>query len=115
MDWASLADETILVQTWVESEEQQVFFDSLLGSGARIQSHATGKHVCSHLSVPSGITITCRSQSETIFPGVIFKPIDELNAWVLVHLACMPETEDPIVGRFVALVRDVARVRCLLP
>jgi hypothetical protein len=115
MDWASLADETILVQTWVESEEQQVFFDSLLGSGARIQSHATGKHVCSHLSVPSGITITCRSQSETIFPGVIFKPIDELNAWVRVHLACMPETEDPIVGRFVALVRDVARVRCLLP
>jgi hypothetical protein len=33
MDWASLADETISVQTWVESEEQQVFLDSLLGSG----------------------------------------------------------------------------------
>jgi hypothetical protein len=49
------------------------------------------------------------------FPWCHLKPIDELNAWVRVHLACMPETEDPIVGRFVALVRDVARVRCLLP
>ena len=54
-------------------------------------------------------------QSETIFPGVIFKPIDEPNAWVRVHLACVSEAEDPSVGRFVALVRDVARVRCLLP
>jgi hypothetical protein len=116
LDWASLADETILVQTWVESEEQQVFFDSLLGSGAQFQSHAAGKHPCSHLSaLASGITITCRSQSETIFPGVIFKPIDEPNAWVRLHLACVSEAEDPVVGRFVALVRDVARVRCLLP
>ena len=66
------------------------------------------------VSVGSGITITCQSQSETNFPGVIFKPIDEPNAWLRVHLAWMPEAEDPVVGRFVALVRDVARVRCLL-
>jgi hypothetical protein len=26
----------------------------------------------------------------------------------------MPDAEDPVVGRFVALVRDAARVQCLL-
>ena len=60
MDWASLADETILVQTWVESEEQQVFFDSLLGSGARFQSHAASKQsMLALVSAGFGITITC--------------------------------------------------------
>jgi hypothetical protein len=66
------------------------------------------------VSAGFGITTTCRSQSETIFPGVIFKPIDEPNAWVRVHLACVSEAEDPVVGKLVALVRDLARVRCLL-
>lgn len=116
LDWASLADETILVQTWAESGEQQEFFGSLLGGGARFQSHAASRQsMLALVSAGFGITITCRNQSETIFPGVIFKPIDEPNAWVRVHLAWMPEAEDPVVGRFVALVRDMARVRCHLP
>jgi DNA-binding transcriptional LysR family regulator len=116
LDWASLADETILVQTWAESEEQREFFESLLGSRARFQSNAASKQsMLALVSAGFGITITYRSQSETIFPGVVFKPIDEPNAWLRVHLAWMPEAEDPVVGRFVALVRDVARVRCLLP
>jgi hypothetical protein len=32
-----------------------------------------------------------------------------LRCWVRGHLAWMPEAEDPVVGRFVPLVRDVAR------
>jgi len=115
LDWASLADETILVQTWAESEEQREFFESLLGSRARFQSNAASKQsMLALVSAGFGITITCQNQSETIFPGVIFKPIDESNASVRVHLAWMPDAEDPVVGGFVALARDAARVRCLL-
>jgi hypothetical protein len=107
LDWASLADETILVQTWAESEEQRAFFDARLGRGARFQSHAASKQVM------PGIMITCRSQSMTIVPGIISMPIDEPNAWVRVHLARMPEAVAPVVGRFVALARDAAPMRCL--
>ena len=38
--WASLRDETILVQGWDESQAQREFFASLLGSGVRFQTHA---------------------------------------------------------------------------
>src|SRR6202035_5450805 len=35
LDWASLADETILVQKWARAKSSRWFFDSLVGSGAR--------------------------------------------------------------------------------
>jgi hypothetical protein len=48
------------------------------------------------------------------FPGVVYKPILEDDAWLQVELAWLPTNEDAAVGRFVAFMRDEARSRRLL-
>ena len=53
------------------------------------------------------------SQAEVVFPGVVYRPIREEDAWVQVELLGCPEAEDPAVGRFVAFMRDEARSRRL--
>lgn len=60
-----------------------------------------------------GITLASRSQLEVSFPGVVYRPLREENAWVQVELVWSPEAEDPVVGRFVAFMRDEARLRRL--
>ena len=60
-----------------------------------------------------GITLATTSQAEVVFPGVVYRPIREDNAWVQVELVWCPEAEDPAVGRFVAFMRDEARSRRL--
>jgi DNA-binding transcriptional LysR family regulator len=61
-----------------------------------------------------GITLATRSQAEVLFPGVVYKPIHEDNAWVTIELAWLPRKEEAAVGRFVAFMRDEARSRGLL-
>ena len=61
-----------------------------------------------------GITLATESQSEVTFPGVVYKPIAEDDAWLQVELAWLPTSEDAAVGRFVAFMRDEARSRNLL-
>jgi DNA-binding transcriptional LysR family regulator len=115
LDWASFVGETILVQGWAGSEAQREFFGLLLGSGVQFQSHAaSGQSLLALVSAGFGVTIIPLSQSQTSCPGVIFKPIDEPNAWWRIDLAWMPEVEEPVVGRFIAFVRDEARARHLL-
>jgi len=61
-----------------------------------------------------GITLALDSQSEAMFPGVTFKPVEEDNAWIEFDLVWLPETEDPLVGRFIAFMRDQSRARGLV-
>lgn len=115
LNWASLSDETILVQGWDESQAQREFFASLLGSGTRFEAHAASKQsVIALVEAGFGITLAAKSQSEVKFPGVVFRPISEPNAWFRVDLAWMPEAEEPAVGGFIAFMRDEARLRHLL-
>ena len=58
-----------------------------------------------------GITLATEGQSEVTFPGVVYKPIAEDDAWLQVELAWLPTSEDAAVGRFVAFMRDEARSR----
>jgi len=115
LDWASLVDETILVQGWAGNEAQREFFGSLLGSDVQFQSHAASRQsLLALVSAGFGVAIIPLSQSQAFCPGLIFKPIDEPNARCRIDLAWMPETEEPVVGRFIAFVRDEARARHLL-
>ena len=105
--WTALREETILVQGWDESQAQREFFASLLGSGVRFQTHGASKQsVLALVKAGFGITLAAKSQSEVKFPGVVFRSIAEPNAWFRVDLAWMPEAEEPVVGRFVAFMRD---------
>lgn len=115
VNWSRLAEETFLVQGWGENQAQREFYASFLGGGVKFQAHACSKQsILALVGAGYGITLATQSQAEATFPGVVFKAIDESNAWVRVDLTWMPETEDPAVGRFVAFMRDEARSRGLL-
>ncbi len=110
-----LKDVTILVQGWDDGQPQKDFFVSLLGNEVRFETHPASKLSVFALVVAGyGITLATKSQSEVSFPGLVFKPIVERNAWFRVDLAWMPETEEPAIGRFVAFMRDEVRSRSLL-
>jgi DNA-binding transcriptional LysR family regulator len=85
-----------------------------MGRGVKFQCHAASKQsVFALIAAGFGITLATASQAEVVFPGVVYRPIREDNAWVQVELVWCPEAEDSAVGRFVALMRDEALSRRL--
>ena len=109
-----MRDETFLVQGWNESQSAREFYASFLGSGTRFRAHAASKQsVFALVAAGFGITLATKSQSEAAFPGVVFRPIVDADAWVQVELAWTPDIEDAAVGCFVAFLRDEARSRRL--
>ncbi len=114
ISWDALRRESILVQGWDESQAARELYASLLGSGTDFRSHAVSKlSLFALVSAGFGITLTTSSQSEITFPGLVFRAIDEPNAFVQIGLAWAPTLEDPVVGRFIAFMRDEAPLRGL--
>jgi DNA-binding transcriptional LysR family regulator len=115
VDWDTLRDEDILVQGWDESQTARELYASFLGEGARFRSHAASKQsVFALVGAGFGITLATASQADVVFPGVVFKPINDQDASIQIVLAWLPELEDATVGRFVAFLRDKARSRRLI-
>jgi DNA-binding transcriptional LysR family regulator len=112
LDWKSLGSETILVQGWIDNHTQQEFYATLLGNDARFHEHAASKQTIMGLvGAGLGITLATDSLAKATFPGIVFKPLAEENAWLEFDLVWLPETEDPLVGRFIAFMRDESRAR----
>lgn len=115
LTWDLLRDQTILTQGWDNSHSARVFYASFLGDGMKFVAHAASKQsVMALVGAGYGVTLAVTSQSEVAFPGVIYKPIADDNAWVQVELAWLATSEEVAVGRFVAFMRDEARSRGLL-
>ena len=115
VSWDALRGEIILVQGWEESQAARELYASFLGANATFRSHAASKQsVLALVSAGFGVTLTTASESEVVFPGVMFKAINDSDASVQIVLAWLPELEDATVGRFVAFLRDEARSRRLL-
>jgi DNA-binding transcriptional LysR family regulator len=115
LTWSLLGDQTFLTQGWDHSHSARDFYASLLGSPVKFSSHPASKQsVMALVGAGFGVTLAAQSQSEVLFPGVVYKPILEEDAWVQVELTWRPTTEDPAVGQFVAFMRDEARLRKLL-
>lgn len=113
--WDLLRDQTLLTQGWDDSHAARDFYTTLLGDDVKFSSHpASNQSVMALVGAGFGITLAAQSQAEVVYPGVVYKPIREENAWVQVELAWRPTTEDAAVGRFVAFMRDEARSRRLL-
>jgi DNA-binding transcriptional LysR family regulator len=114
LDWERLRKETFLVQGWDNSQSAQAFCASFMGCGVKFECHAASKQsVFALIAAGFGITLATASQAEVVFPGVVYRPIREDNAWVQVELVWCPEAEDPAIGRFVAFMRDEALSRRL--
>lgn len=63
-------------------------------------------------TITFGITHAPESQANIGFPGVIFIPTAEENAFINIVLAWRHQSEDPAVGRFIALMRNEAHSLC---
>lgn len=114
LGWEDLRKETLLVQGWDNSQAAREFYTSLVGTGARFHVHASSKQcILALVAAGFGITVVTESQSEVSFPRIAYRMIREENAWIQVELVWNPEIEDPVVGRFVAFMRDAARSRRL--
>jgi DNA-binding transcriptional LysR family regulator len=110
-----LGDQILLTQGWDDSHSDREFYASFVGDGVKFSSHPASKQsVMALVGAGFGITLATRSQSEVLFPGVVYRPIREENAWVQVELAWLPRREEAAVGRFIAFMRDEARSRSLL-
>lgn len=115
LTWSALGGQTFLTQGWDNSHSARDFYASLLGDNAKFSSHPASKQaVMALVGAGFGITLVVKSQAEVVFPGVVYKPILEHDAWVQVELAWRPSAEEAAVGRFVAFMRDEARLRRLL-
>lgn len=115
LSWSLLRNETVLVQGWDESQSARELYASFMGSGVRFESHAASKQsLFALVGAGFGITLAVTSQAEVAFPGVIYRPISDDNAWVQVELAWLPDLENAVVGRFVAFMRDEAHSRRLV-
>jgi DNA-binding transcriptional LysR family regulator len=115
LTWTLLGDQVLLTQGWDDSHSAREFYASFLGDGVKFSSHPASKQsVMALVGAGFGITLAAQSQAEVVFPGVVYRPILEDDAWLQVELAWLPTSEDAAVGRFVAFMRDEARSRRLL-
>lgn len=115
LGWSELSRQTILVQGWEESQAERDWLSPMLGDGAAFRSHAASRQsLLALVGAGFGIAFVTESQAETAVPGVALRPIDEPDAVLQLELAWMPEAEEPAVGRFIAFIRDEARLRGLL-
>lgn len=110
LTWEQLRAETVLTQDWEDNHTQREFYALFLGSDARFQGHATSKQtILALVEAGYGVTFVPESSVVASAPGVVFKPLNDENACIDFDLAWPPESEDPLVGRFVAFMRDESR------
>jgi DNA-binding transcriptional LysR family regulator len=112
VSWKELREEVMLVHESGSDSLTAGFVSSLLGSGSSLHSHpASRQGLLSLVSAGFGVTLIAESRIDFTCPGVIVKPVAESNAWVDVDLTWTPDSEEAVVGKFVAFLRDEARTR----
>ena len=115
LTWILLGGQTVLIQGWDDSHSAREFYSSFLGDDVTFSSHPASKQsVMALVGAGFGITLATQSQAEVAFPGVVYRPIREDDAWMQVELAWRAASEDAAVGRFIAFMRDEAQSRRLL-
>lgn len=103
------------MQRWGDNQAQRASLYIAGRPTAKFEAHDSSKQsIFALVGAGYGITLATQSQAEASFPGVVFRPVRESNASVGVELVWMPEIEEPAVGRFVAFLRDAARLRGLI-
>jgi DNA-binding transcriptional LysR family regulator len=110
--WKELCEEFVIVHDsrsdWLTGE----FIGSLLGSCASLRPQPVSKQgLLTLVSAEFGVALIAENEIDFSCAGVTFKPVAENNAWVYVDLTWRPHSEEAVVGKFVAFLRDGARTR----
>jgi DNA-binding transcriptional LysR family regulator len=110
--WNELREEVVLVHESGADPITAEFVGSLLGAKATLQSHPVSRQgLLTLVSAGFGVTLIAETRFDFCCPAVIVKPVAESNAWVDVDLTWTPDSEEAVVGKFVAFLRDQARAR----
>ena len=109
LTWADIAGQRLLVRSWEGSQAYREIQSALVGPSADFRPHAVSTLALLGLvAMSEGVMIVLESHATLGIPGVAFVPINEPNATVSVSLAWSPDIENPVVGNFVAFMRDRA-------
>lgn len=107
--WADIAAQRLLVRSWDGSRAYREIQSALVGPSADFRPHAVSTLALLGLvAMDEGVSIVLESHATLGVPGVVFIAINEPNAMVSVWLAWSPDVENPLVGSFVAFMRDRA-------
>ena len=110
--WNQVRTETVLVCGPKGSDALRSLQVGLLGPGVDVRvQHAGSLDLLNLVAMGEGVALLCENHREIAFPGVRFLDVSEPNARVPVVLAWRPELEDPVVGSFIAFMRDWVRSR----
>ena len=114
VSWSDLAQTPLVVRTW---ETGAVLYTFLAGRIARDTYLPADQHFVSRevllglVGLGFGMTVLGESAIGARYPGVAFRPIAEPDAFVPVTAAWLADNDNPIRGRFVAMLRDRIKAR----
>lgn len=109
LQWTDLKGENLLLWSWGKDGIGRDFFATRL-PGISMRIFETGNMtLLAFVRAGYGITVAAQTYSTLNLPGLKFIPIGEGNAGFKINLVWRAESEDPIVGKFVAFMRDRAR------
>lgn len=107
--WRDLKREILLLWAWGTDGIGQNFFASRLpGINLRI-FESSSMTVFAFVRAGYGVSVAAKAYAALNLPGLTFLPIAEDNARMKINLVWRPESEDPVVGKFVAFIRDRAK------
>jgi len=107
--WSELAEVRLLVRTW---ETGNVLYTFLAGRIAKDSYLPADQHFVSRevllglVGLGFGMTVLSETATGARYPGVAFRPIDEPDARVPVTAVWLPDNDNPVRGRFIAMLRD---------
>ncbi|MFS3137547.1 LysR family substrate-binding domain-containing protein [Gluconacetobacter sacchari] len=104
--WRHLQTEILLLWAAGKGEACREFFAARLPCTSLRVFEADSLTVLAFVRIGYCITISAGAYSTLNLYGLVFVPIVEENAHVDVSLTWRPESEDPVMGKFVAFIRD---------
>lgn len=109
--WTDLKGENLLLWLWGKDGVGEDFFATRMPRASLTVFEASNTTVLAFVRADFGVTVAASIYSTLNLPKVTFVPIDEDDAQVEMSLVWRPISEDPVVGRFVAFMRDRAQAR----
>lgn len=111
-DWQQLGEELLLVRSW-ESEPVVCSFlvtrFAARGHRPRIVQHAASReNLLGLVRAGFGVTIVAEPATAARYPGVVFRPIAEADAFLPIRAAWLPQNDNPVLRRFLAILRQHA-------
>lgn len=113
--WRSLTEETVLVRSWESGPVVRDFLVARLaprGLLPRIVQHAASReNLLGLVRAGFGVSVVAEPATAARYPGIVFRPILEPDAVLPIKAAWLPRNDNPVLRRFLSLLRrhDEAR------